>query len=178
MAKKVHTTGQKIRVWLMIVAYVIFLAFAVTLELKDQGFFESRSSAPSKVETPPPTSEELLKLVNAERAKVGVAPLVEDARLDKSAQMKSDDMVKNNYFGHVDATGKHGYAYAEEQAPGICYQTGENIFWGLASNTSLAVDKAWMNSKPHHDELLDPKNILTGFGISQNKVVEHFCKIR
>lgn len=49
----------------------------------------------------PPTREELLKLVNEERAKNGVAALTEDARLDTSAQRKADDMATYHYFNHV-----------------------------------------------------------------------------
>src|SRR5262249_44174159 len=46
----------------------------------------------------PATREELLRLVNDERAKVGVAPLAVDERLNGSAQRKTDDMAKFNYF--------------------------------------------------------------------------------
>jgi len=41
-------------------------------------------------ESKPPTVDELLRLVNEERAKVSVAPLVIDARLNQSAQKKAE----------------------------------------------------------------------------------------
>ena len=66
----------------------------------------------------PPTVDELLRLVNEERAKVSVAPLVIDARLNQSAQKKADDMVKNNYFAHVSPVdGRQGYTYIFDVMP-------------------------------------------------------------
>lgn len=119
-----------------------------------------KATAPSK--PTPPTVDELLRLVNEERAKVGVAPLVIDPLLNQSAQMKSDDMALNNYFGHVDANGKHGWDYINDVNK-RCTSASENIV-GVATATG-AIDW-WMGSDSHRLALQDPKYESTGIGIS------------
>ena len=128
----------------------------------------------------PPTVQELLDAVNAERAKAGVAPLTLDDRLNKSAQVKADDMVATSDLDHVDANGKHGYEYAMEYNHD-CKIPSENISTSTLDyrNTSAVVD-GWMNSKPHHDAMLNPSYSTTGFGIvwgDKMVVVQHFCTI-
>ena len=123
----------------------------------------------------PPTVNELLTLVNAERAKVNVAPLAIDERLNKSAQQKSDDMATNNYFAHVDKNGRHGYDIAHEYAPDICMNPSENLRLNGDINSSSAVVDGWMSSPAHRAALLDQKITYTGFGISGEYITEHFC---
>ncbi len=130
--------------------------------------------------TQPPTISELLKLVNEERAKNGVAPLVEDSRLDQSAQRKTDDEVKYNYFGHISPNdGKHGYEYINDV--GIsCKTDGENLSQDTSfARTSDMVIRGWINSKPHHDAMINPNYSLIGFGISGTDTLQvsaHFCQ--
>ena len=123
------------------------------------------------------TKAELLMIVNEERAKVGVSPLVIDERLNQSAQRKADDMVRYGYFGHVSPNdGRDGYEYANDT--GIaCIYVGENIRQNTElHNDSFTAVRAWMKSKPHKEALLSPKHTLTGFGINGVVFVEHFCQ--
>jgi len=125
----------------------------------------------------PPTIPELLKLVNEERSRVGVAPLIEDTRLDQSAQRKADEMVKDNNDSHIDLNGVHGYTYINDV--GIyCKSDGENLYWGNSlqyPSTSIGAVTWWISSKPHHAAMIDSKSTLTGFGINGHRIVEHFC---
>ena len=134
----------------------------------------------SKYEDGPPTAEDLLELVNAEREKVGVAPLKIDANVQKSAQLKADDMAKNNYFDHVDANGKHGYEYIKDHAPNLCKQVSENITDNTVAedNYSQMSFYSWKSSPPHYKAMINPEYTLTGFGVSGTKVVQHFCIAR
>lgn len=136
-----------------------------------------------KVQTPP-TRAELLKLVNNERAKVGVASLKEEALLDKSAQWKANDMVTHNYFSHVKpgTKGNDGLDYLNSHDKhGLCSYVSENILWvnDSVASSSAAVG-GWVNSKPHYKAMVDPKYTLTGFGYADDGkktyVVEHFCQ--
>lgn len=124
---------------------------------------------------------ELLDLTNAERAKVGAKPLKLDARLNETAQARSDDMMKRNYFSHYDpVTGKSlvniGLTY-----PGLCQSASENITDNIYDNASalarLAVG-AWVNSPPHYKAMIDINYDLVGFGISGTKIVQHFCDLK
>lgn len=127
----------------------------------------------------PPTPEEMLVLVNKERAKVGVALLTINPSLNLSAHQKADDMVKNNYRAHANpVTGKHGYEYITESGIKCTYQS-ENLYW---SDTGVSAQDSvtwWLNSPSHKAAMLDPKYDLTGFAVSGTDklvFVEHFCQ--
>jgi len=133
----------------------------------------------------PPTREQLLTLVNAERAKVGVAPLTEDAQIDAAAQYKSDDMRSANYFSHVNpATGKmNGVAKVFELTGNLCKYASENIVENVNPSTGKEFDNtasgsvhAWVNSPAHYAAMIDKKYSLTGFGVSGDYVTEEFCQ--
>jgi len=137
----------------------------------------------TKYELDPPTAEELLELVNAERAKVGVAPLVIDERVQRSAQLKADDMAANNYLSHVmPSTGKVLSPEMNDLLVSACTSSSENYNWGTGGyRTAASAMSGWMNSKPHHDAILKSDYSLTGFGIAWGEkmiVVEHFCIAR
>lgn len=121
-------------------------------------------------------AQEMLELVNKERAKVGVAPLVLDERLNQSAQEKANDMTDRNYYGHVSPDGVHGYSLAENRTKGSCGLVGENIIKNLYDANSQNTINGWMSSKPHREAILDPRYTKTGFGISESSIVQHFCE--
>lgn len=132
----------------------------------------------------PPTRAELLKLVNQVRAKHGVAPLVENPILDKSAQWKADDMVRYNYYGHVKpgTAGNDGLDYLNSLKPACVYiseNLADNVYLGTNTpdnNTSANTVSMWYASTPHREAMLNPKYTLTGFGVNGTLVVEHFCQ--
>lgn len=132
----------------------------------------------AKHQSQPPTREELLILVNKERAKVGVAPLQIDQRLNQSAQYKADDMAKHNY-GHTSSyDGRHGYEYIADFAPGLCSVPSENI---AGRPTATRTVDGWVKSPSHYQAMINPKYTLTGFGIAKYGdnayyEVEHFCQ--
>lgn len=161
-----------------------------------------QTSAVKPVKDNPPTRAELLKLVNAERKKHGVAPLKESPLLDKSAQWKADDEVKYNYFGHVKpgTTGNDGLDYLNSLKP-PCSYIAENLVDNVATtqdvykklettsgtintstsdkpylNTAKGTVNAWIKSPAHHKAMINPRYSLTGFGINGTEVVEHFCQ--
>lgn len=144
----------------------------------------------------PPNREELLQSVNRARHEAGVAPLTIDEGLNTSAQIKADDMSNNDYFGHVDANGKHGYEYAYEYSAN-CKVPSENI---VGADTSIAAVNWWNTSEQHHTAMINPEYTITGIGIkyvdripleriTSSKpvntdlvdsyvVVQHFCTVK
>lgn len=125
-----------------------------------------------------PTATEMLRLVNIEREKAGVAPLVIDERLNASAQQKAEDMFTHNYNGHVDPSGRHGYDIAHEKAPDICMNPSENLYWGNSSlypSSSAGAVEGWKTSPLHFKAMTNTKYTYTGFGIAGTKIVQHFC---
>ena len=130
------------------------------------------------------TPEELLVEVNAERAKVGVAPLQLDERLNQSAQKKADDMRIHNYYEHISPIdGKHGYSYINEYMGGVCQYSSENLNKSLITDDPVPTSSnGWMSSQAHRDAILDPKYDYIGFGSSRAKditqlYVAHFCDL-
>jgi uncharacterized protein YkwD len=141
----------------------------------------------TKYEDGPPTAEELLELVNAERSKVGVQPLKLDARLNQSAQWKADDMVTYSYFGHVkpSETGMNGVQKGYDLTRAVdgkseCNEVSENITDNTVAedNYSQMSFYSWKSSPPHYKAMINPEYTLTGFGVSGTKVVQHFCITR
>lgn len=118
----------------------------------------------TSVKTDSKLAKEVLALVNAERAKVGAAPLTWDSTLAKIAEDYSVDMVKTNNFSH---TGKDGSTLGSRLAKGgVKYTTtaGENIAFG--QKTAKAVVESWMKSEGHKANILNPKFTKMGVGVA------------
>lgn len=105
--------------------------------------------------------QQMLNLVNQERAKAGLNPLQADAQLTKLARMKSQDMINKGYFSHNSPT--YGSPFDMMKAYGVSYRTaGENI----AGNQSVqAAHTALMNSSGHRANILNANYTHVGIGI-------------
>lgn len=76
--------------------------------------------------------QEVVKLVNAERAKADLPALQEDWELSRVAKYKSQDMQDKNYFDHTSPT--YGTPFTMMKNFGITYKSaGENIAKGQRS---------------------------------------------
>ena len=105
--------------------------------------------------------QEVVRLVNVERAKYGLAPLTEDALLTRTARMKSQDMRDRGYFDHNSPT--YGTPFQLMKSQGVTYRTaGENIAMGY--RTPEAVVNAWMNSSGHRANILNASYTRIGVG--------------
>ena len=116
---------------------------------------------------------EVVRLVNLERAKVGLAALTEDAALTKTARMKSEDMRERGYFDHNSPT--YGTPFQLMKSQGVSYRTaGENIAMGYA--TPEAVVNAWMHSPSHRANILSAAYTRIGVGFVKegNYWTQHF----
>ncbi len=104
---------------------------------------------------------EVVRLVNAERSKAGLAPLTQDWQLSRVARYKSQDMKDLGYFSHTSPT--YGSPFEMMKSFGITYRTaGENIAKGYS--TPEAVVKAWMNSPGHRANILNSSYTHLGVG--------------
>ena len=105
--------------------------------------------------------QEVVRLVNAERAKHGLAALTEDWELSRVARYKSQDMHDNRYFAHNSPT--YGTPFRMLRAFGLSYRTaGENIAMGYAA--PAAVVAGWMNSEGHRANILSSAYTKIGVG--------------
>lgn len=132
----------------------------------------------SKYDVGPPDAQEILELVNKERARIGVAPLVMDENVQKSAQLKADDMAAKGYRQHI--IPGTPYTLNSEMAYWVnksCSKSSENISWRTDNipGTSQDVFNGWMSSKPHREAIQDPKYTKTGIGTHKDIAVQRFC---
>ncbi len=108
---------------------------------------------------------EVIRLVNVERGKQGLKPLLEDWELSRVARYKSEDMQKNKYFAHNSPV--YGSPFQMMKSFGIRYRSaGENIAMGQA--TPAAVVNAWMNSAGHRANILSTSFTHIGVGYVAN----------
>ena len=104
---------------------------------------------------------EVIRLVNIERQKHGIAPLVASSALSNVARKKSEDMGINNYFSHTSPT--YGSSSNMMRTFGInSSYSGENIAKGQLSAESVM--RGWMNSSGHRDNILNPSFKTIGVG--------------
>ncbi len=102
-------------------------------------------------------------LINKQRHSRGLPGLRENSRLNRSAQGWTNVMVTHRDFSH-------GADFAARiSAVGFDWSNvGENIATGYA--TPVAVVKAWMASKGHCQNILNPQYRYVGTGVSDNSI--------
>ena len=97
--------------------------------------------------------QEVVRLVNAERAKHGLAALTEDWELSRVARYKSQDMHDNRYFAHNSPT--YGTPFRMLRAFGLSYRTaGENIAMGYARRGRRGLDEQRGPPRQHPQQRL------------------------
>ena len=146
--------------WINQLNYTITREKALNGFMLSKEFSEKCSTAGIKVGkkiAEPDTTREwkanilVLSLVNAERAKVGVAALATREDLwEKVAMVRAEEISK--YFGHTRPNGKDCWsAYEEAGFPDS--REAENIAFGFKSEKEVM--KAWMNSAGHKENILN-----------------------
>lgn len=132
------------------------------------------TAAPTVIPTAAPTvapedtteatfAEQVVKLVNKERAKAGLKELTLDKTIESAALIRAKEIVQS--FSHTRPNGSNFSTVLKEQ--GITYRgAGENIAWGQKSPEEVM--KAWMNSDGHRANILNPNFTKIGVGHYQN----------
>ncbi|SEG04737.1 CAP domain-containing protein [Paenibacillus sp. UNC499MF] len=131
--------------------------------------------APKPVEKPAASQSEyadqVVTLVNQERAKAGLKPLASDSALAAMALDKAKDMYTNNYFDHNSPT--YGSPFDMMKSYGISYTyAGENIAQG--QRTPQDVMNSWMNSPGHRQNILSPNFTKIGVAYYNGEWVQEF----
>ncbi|CAM4291905.1 CAP domain-containing protein [Paenibacillus phoenicis] len=116
-------------------------------------------------------ASKVVELVNQERKKAGLKPLIVHTNLTKMAKTKAIDMFKTAYFSHTSP--KYGSPFDMMDAFNITYiYAGENI--GKGQRTAEEVVKDWMESPGHKANILNPKYKLIGVGYYNGYWVQEF----
>lgn len=108
-------------------------------------------------------TQQVVDLVNAERAKEGLSPLTIDPNVEKAASVRAKEIQSN--FDHTRPNGSSFSTALKEQ--GVNYRgAGENIAWG--QKTPQEVVNAWMNSAGHRANIMNKSYTHIGVGNTQN----------
>ena len=109
--------------------------------------------------------QQVVLLVNQERARQGIPPLKRVWELEEAARYHATDMAQDNYFNH-DTYDGGSYVCAWNDRIGTFYPEGlgmaENIAAGYA--TPSAVMAGWMDSSDHRANILRASNWEIGVG--------------
>lgn len=138
---------------LLLVVLVASTAIYVTRTISEpETTGESQGGVTVTVDNPEPLdATKIEELVNQERIKAGLAPLVHNDLLKQSACAKADDMIAKDYWEHVSPDGitprdwiiATGYAYDS---------IGENLAEGFVSDEALVA--GWVKSPSHKENIL------------------------
>ncbi|WP_235560918.1 CAP domain-containing protein [Bacillus sp. FJAT-28004] len=115
--------------------------------------------------------EQVLKIVNSERAKSGLQALSMNEPLSKMALVKAQDMINNNYFDHNSPT--YGSPFDMMKQYNITYSyAGENIAKGQPTPQQVMND--WMNSPGHRANIMKSNFTKIGIGYYKGAWVQEF----
>ncbi len=110
-------------------------------------------------------TQQVVTLVNAERAKAGCGALKVNSKLTAAAQAHSQDQADHQEMAHKGSDGSEltdrlarvGYAWSG---------AAENVAWG--QKTPAAVMDAWMKSSGHRTNILNCSYTEIGVGVATN----------
>jgi len=117
-------------------------------------------------------AEEVLRLVNVERSKAGLAPLTTNTTLKAAADKRAQETSVS--FSHTRPNGSKFSTVLQEY--GISYRTaGENIAYGQRSPQEVV--NAWMNSSGHRANILNGNFNKIGIGVYQANGVIYWSQL-
>lgn len=143
------------------IAIVVAVVMVVQLSYN---FVQTGSVLGQKTEV---RATELLAQTNRARTANGASGLHLNARLNKAAQMKAEDMFRQQYWAHTAPNGATPWQWFEQA--GYAYNTaGENLAKDFHS--SAGVVTAWMNSPEHRKNMLETRYSDVGFAVKQGEL--------
>ncbi len=105
----------------------------------------------------------LVALTNQNRAAANISELKVNPFLEKAAQMKADDMAAKSYFAHNTPDGKNPWYWLDQAGYKYVY-AGENL--AVNFENSEDIETAWMNSRGHFLNIMNPKYTEIGIATS------------
>jgi uncharacterized protein YkwD len=117
-------------------------------------------------------ADQVLQLVNQERAKAGLSALTTNSTLQAAANLRAQETVQS--FSHTRPNGTTFSTVLKEY--GISYRTaGENIAYG--QKTPQEVVNAWMNSSGHRANIMNANFGKVGIGVYQKNGVIYWSQL-
>ncbi len=108
--------------------------------------------------------EEIVLATNTERATLGLSQLKVNSVLNKVAELKVQDMVKNGYFAHVSPTGISPWSWFSLAGYDYRY-AGENLAVNFKDYKNIV--PSWMKSPSHKANIVDAHYTEIGIAIME-----------
>lgn len=117
-------------------------------------------------------SSEVLRLVNAERAKVGLPAYTTTEPLTSAANARAQEITRK--FSHNRPNGSSFFTILRDY--GVPFRTaGENIAYGQP--TPKEVVAVWMKSSGHKRNILNPQFKKIGIGLAQKSGRNYWTQV-
>ena len=100
------------------------------------------------------SNTELIELTNNIRKESGLNELAPNSKLTQAAYNKAKNILDIGYFAHTTPEGKRFYEWIDGQNYNYLY-AGENLAIDFLESESVV--NAWMESKLHRENILNPK---------------------
>jgi uncharacterized protein YkwD len=115
----------------------------------------------------------MVTTLNLDRTSHGLVPVRIDDRLMAIARARSDDMVANGYFSHVEPDGRNVFDILTAQHISW-YTAGEIIAWnGMSMDTTVsAANYQWKTSPGHYAIIMSTSYNYVGVGLAVDPATE------
>jgi len=149
------------------------------LEVANKNVTSSKDAQQNKISL---SKEKIIEITNKYRKENGDLPeLVENSKLDSSAEKKAEDMFKQQYFDHISPSGEGVSDLADE----VEYEyilIGENLAMGNFKDEEEIVS-AWYNSEGHRRNMLNSYYTEIGVAVKEGTLngekvwiaIQHFA---
>lgn len=155
----------------------ILLTVGCTVPMSSSARPVARSAPPAASDAYAASVGRIFDLINAERRRRGLHPLVFNSQLDQMARIQATNMAYFQKMAHVipqaqlpalsDRARSVGYPYAE---------IAENVALGYPSPE--AVVQGWMNSSGHRANILNRGVVETGISIARSSAGGlYYCQV-
>jgi len=109
------------------------------------------------------SAQAILNDTNQSRATANLQSLNLNKQLSTAAQIKANDMAKNNYWSPISPTGKSPWQIIKSTGYQYKY-AGENLAYGFSDSKTLT--NAWLNSNNHRLNILNSSFDDIGIGVA------------
>ncbi|HEX2835683.1 MAG TPA: CAP domain-containing protein [Thermoanaerobaculia bacterium] len=114
------------------------------------------------------TPENIVALMNVERAAMGLGPLKLDARLARAAEDRMRDMEEGGWWSHESPEGRSPFVWLAVRAYDYEF-AGENLAAGFETANVLVT--SWMESRGHRENILNANYDECGIAIIDGSTI-------
>lgn len=113
------------------------------------------------------TPGNIIKQTNGARTANNLPTLKTNASLNKAAQAKASDMIRQQYFAHISPSQVTPWAFFKQAGYSYRY-AGENLAIDFAESEDIV--RAWLNSPSHRRNLLSTRYTEIGVAVASGKI--------